>query len=79
MTHSIEKKPKTEWLLVKVPHIRNDATGSNATARMLRETIRDNHFGGEKATVSILTKKQIEVLTRKEICFSLQDANRLTK
>lgn len=63
MTYRIEKHPKTEWLLVKVPQIRNDSTGSNATAKMLRETIRNNHFGGEKAVVSRLTQKQIAALT----------------
>lgn len=63
MTYSIEKNPKTDWLLVKVPQIRNDRTGSNATEKMLRETIRDNHFGGEKAVVRRLTQKQIAALT----------------
>lgn len=74
MTHSIAPKPKTEWLLVKVPHIRNDDTGSNATARMLRETIRDHHFGGEKAVVRLLTKKQIEALSYREPrCYPAED------
>ena len=58
MTYSIEKHPKTEWLLVKVPQIRNDSTGSNATEKMLRETIRNNHFGGEEAVVAVSPKSR---------------------
>ena len=66
MTQSIAKKPKTEWVLVKVPSIRDDVAGANATARVLRETIREHHFGGEKASAVVLTKKQIDALSYRE-------------
>lgn len=60
--HTIKVEKPTEWMLVKVPRIINKETGADATASMLREAIRDEHFGGDCATVRRLTRSEIAAI-----------------
>lgn len=58
--HTIKNEKKNDvWVLVKVPRITSQATGADATIKFLRETIRDRHFGGEKAVVRKLTEAEM--------------------
>jgi hypothetical protein len=60
--NTILKGAPTLWMLVKVPQITNLETGGDCTERRLRECIRDDHFGGEKAAVRRLTEKEVRAL-----------------
>lgn len=77
MSSFIETNAKTEWMLVKVRRIRDDEW-RNVTAKHLRYAIRENHFGGESASVRKLTAKEVlalEVASRKPISYSKQEAS----
>lgn len=59
----IKKSAPDVWLLVKVPKITNAKSDRDVTERMLRECVRDHHFGGETAVVRNL--RMIEVIALK--------------
>lgn len=58
MALRIKRKAPSVWLLVKVPQITDDERGGDKTEKRLRETIRENHFGGDRAAVRRLTAKE---------------------
>lgn len=62
MASTIKKRAPMVWLLVKVPQITDVGSGSNQTVSQLRDDIRYHHFGGEKAAVRRLTRKEIAAI-----------------
>lgn len=62
MALRVKRGAPTVWLLVKVPKITNDETGGDYTEKRLRETIRENHFGGERGAVRKLTENEKRAL-----------------
>lgn len=62
MAATIKKRSPMLWMLVKVPQITDVSTTADQTATMLRESIRENHFGGERASVRRLTKAEVRAL-----------------
>lgn len=60
----VSKGAPQEWLLVKVPQIRDEDTRANLTAKMLRAAIRESHLGGERAVVRKLNKTEVEGIVR---------------
>ena len=72
----IKTDAPTEWLLVKVPRITNKETGANCTAQRLRETVRENHFGGGEAPVRRLAAAEVAELSRRPIGFTNKEFQR---
>jgi hypothetical protein len=58
MALRIKRGAQQVWMLVKVPLITEDERGGDYTEKRLRETIRENHFGGERAAVRRITQKE---------------------
>lgn len=62
MAKTISKRSPILWMLVKVPQITDVGSGVCKTAESLRQCIRDDHFGGERAAVRRLTQKEIAAI-----------------
>ncbi len=62
MALRIKKGAPKVWMLVKVPLITDDECGGDYTETRLRETIRENHFGGERAGVRRLTQAECRAI-----------------
>jgi hypothetical protein len=59
MAEMIDNLAPTVWLLVKVPRVIDVGSGEDRTAMSLRVSVQSHHFGGEKAAVRRLTRKEI--------------------
>lgn len=62
MALTIKQDAPTVWFLVKVPKITDKDSGTDQTAKRLREAVKDHHFGGEDATVRKLTIAEIDAI-----------------